>query len=146
MLPSMPEAPQTRKITTGTFLKVITAVWGVGQEQRELRSLRKAEGSLLVASLPEGVTSVSFHVLIYYFNCALTRDLIMPREQIYKFEHVFLLSALLLITLEVFYSFLAVATCGWRHYLCLLQLWQKQTCCGYSLALQEVPFGFGCSL
>lgn len=45
--------------------------------------------------LPTGVTSVSFHVLIYYFNCALTRDLIMPREHIYKFEHVFLLSALL---------------------------------------------------
>lgn len=35
--------------------------------------------------LATGVTSVTFHVLIYYFNCALTRYLIMPREQIHKF-------------------------------------------------------------
>lgn len=62
------------------------------------------------------MTSVSFHVLIYYFNCALTRDLIMLRGQIYKFEFVFLLSALLLIIAELLYSFLALATYGWRHY------------------------------
>lgn len=62
------------------------------------------------------MTSVSFHVLIYYFNCALTRDLITLREQIYKFEHVFLLSALLLIISELFYSFLSVAACGSRRY------------------------------
>lgn len=40
----------------------------------------------------------------------------MLREQIYKFEHVFLLYALLLIISDLFYSFLAVATCGWRRY------------------------------
>lgn len=51
MLPSMPEAPWTQKTATGTFLKALTAVLGVGQEQWELRSLRKTEGSLLVAPL-----------------------------------------------------------------------------------------------
>ena len=75
--------------------------------------------------LPTGLTSVSFHVLIYYFNCAITRDLIMPREQIHKFEHVFLLSADLLIISELLYSFLAVATCGWRRYPLPVAAWAE---------------------
>lgn len=35
--------PNTAQAATGTLLKVLKAVLGVGQEQRELRSLRKAE-------------------------------------------------------------------------------------------------------
>lgn len=114
----MPGPPWTQKTATGTFLKVLTAHLGVGQEQLELRSLMKSreQSPCGFSPLPTGVTSVSFHVLIYYFNCALTRDLIMPREQIYKFERVFLLSAPLLIVSELCYSFLAAATCGWRHH------------------------------
>lgn len=105
--------PNTAQAATGTFLKVLKAVLGVGQEQLELRSLRKAEHRDISCGffpLPIGVTSVSFHVLIYSFNCALTRDLIMPREQLHKFEHVFPLSTDLLIISELLSSFPAVPT------------------------------------
>lgn len=49
----------------------------------------------------------------------------MPREQIHKFEHVFLLSADLLIISELLYSFLAVATCGWRRYPLPVAAWAE---------------------
>lgn len=62
-----------------------------GSRTRAVRAkeLKKNRGQSPCGSspLPAGVTSVLFNVLIYYFNCALTRDLIMPREQIYKFSY-----------------------------------------------------------
>lgn len=137
----------TAQAAPGTFLKGLKAVLGVGQEQLELRSLRKAEMSPCgFFPLPTGVTSVSFHVLIY-FNCTLTRDQIMPREQIHKSEHVFLFSADLLIISQLLCSFLAVATCGWRHYpLPVVAAWAEANLLWIQLGSSKCMFGFGCSL